>query len=94
MATPLPAKTQQPKPQPKVDQDAPRVVLDVKKVELVFVRYRDEFNAEQTQFAIVGDNMVFLLEGREMGLTKNTTPAGFGNQWIRDGIFEKLGRKV
>ncbi len=65
-----------------------------KKVELVLVTYRDEYNTPQMQLAIVGDNNVHLLEARAMGLSKNTTPQGSASKWLRDGIFEALGRPV
>ena len=70
----------------------PRKVLAAKRVELALVTYTDETNTQHTQLAVIGDNNVQLLEGRMMGLTKNTTPQGTASEWLRKGIFEKLGK--
>lgn len=55
--------------------------------------YLDESNTQQVQLCIVGDNTVHLLEGRVMGLSKNTTPQGTASEWLREGINKALGRK-
>lgn len=70
----------------------PRTVISAKSVELVLVTYIDESNQQQTQLAVVGEKNVHLLESRHLGFSKNTTPQGMGTTWIRDGIFEKLGK--
>jgi hypothetical protein len=89
MATPLQTKT----PQQAQQEDGPRTVLGAKKVELALVTYLDEFNVQQVQLAVVGENNVHLIEGRQFGLTKNTTPQGSASEWLREGIFKALGRK-
>lgn len=72
----------------------PRTVLGAKSVELTLITYTDEYNVQQCQLAVVGDNTVHLLEARAMGISKNTTPVGTAGTWLRDGIFKALGRKV
>lgn len=52
--------------------------------------FTDESNVEHTTLAIVGDTKVHLLEGRNLGFSKNTTPAGLGSEWLFKGITEKL----
>lgn len=74
------------------DQVEIRTVLDVKEVKLAVVSYKDDTGRLVAQLAIVGDNNVNLLESRSLGLTKETTPQGFASNWLRDGIFEKLGK--
>lgn len=69
----------------------PRKVLGAKRVELALVTYTDDSNVKQFQLAIIGDNNVHLLEGRSMGFSKNTTPQGNASEWLKNGIFEKLG---
>lgn len=90
MATPLQVKTNTPAtPQESGD---PRTVLAAKKVELALVTYRDEYNVPQVQLALVGENTVHLIEGRSMGLSKNTTPQGTASEWLKNGIFKALGK--
>jgi hypothetical protein len=85
MATPLQMKTNEPL--------EPRKVQGAKRVDLALVTYTDESNVQQTQLAIIGDNNVHLLEGRTLGFSKNTTPQGNASEWLKKGIFEKLGIK-
>jgi hypothetical protein len=85
MATPLQMKTNAP--------TEPRKVLAAKRVELALVTYTDETNTQQTQLAVIGENTVHLIEGRALGFSKNTTPQGTASDWIKKGIFEKLGIK-
>lgn len=90
MAQPLmPQSQEDQKPRPP-----PRKVVAVKGVDLVLVTYTDEAGQQITQLAVVGDNQVHLLEGRALGFARTTTPQGVANPWLRDGIFEKLGRKA
>ncbi len=91
MATPLPVKTSA---APMQEQDAPRTVLDVKKVDLVLIQFRDEYNTEQTQLGVVGERNVFLLESRTLGISKNTSAVGMASRWLRDGIFKLMGKKI
>lgn len=72
--------------------DGKRVVA-AKVVELALVTYIDEYNVQQVQLAVVGDNQVHLLESRGLGLSKNTTPQGTASEWLRKGLFEALGKK-
>ena len=73
-------------------EDKPRTVLGAKIVEVALVTYLDERGQQQTQLAVVGDNNVHLLESRQFGISKNTTPQGVASEWLTKGIFEKLGR--
>lgn len=70
----------------------PKTVIAAKPVELALVTYTDETNTQQTQLAVIGENNVHLIEGRALGFSKNTTPQGSASEWLRKGIFEKLGR--
>lgn len=84
MATPL---------QPKMNEPlSPKTVIAAKPVELALVTYTDESNTQQTQLAVIGENNVHLIEGRALGFSKNTTPQGSASEWLRKGIFAKLGR--
>ncbi len=65
--------------------------MAAKKVDLVLVTYRDEYNTVQTQLAVLGENNIHLLESRGLGVSKNTTPQGKASQWLREGIFSALG---
>lgn len=73
--------------------ETPRTVIAAKKVDLVLVTYLDEYNQQQSQLAVVGENTVHLLESRRLGMSVNTTPQGIATQWLRDGVFKALGRK-
>jgi hypothetical protein len=81
-----------------IDQEqsraAPRSVLAAKGVDLALITYVDEQGTQITQLAVVGDNRVHVLDGKPMGFSKVTTPQGLANDWLRDGVFAKLGRKV
>ena len=81
-----------------IDQEqsraAPRTVLAAKGVDLALITYVDEQGTQITQLAVVGDNRVHVLDGKPMGFSKVTTPQGLANDWLRDGVFSKLGRKV
>lgn len=71
---------------------SPKTVIAAKPVELALVTYTDESNTQQTQLAVIGENNVHLIEGRALGFSKNTTPQGSASEWLRKGIFAKLGR--
>ena len=62
----------------------------VKRVDVAILTFTDETNQQHCTLAIVGDKHVHLLEGRELGLSKNTTPKGRGAQWLAQAIFDKL----
>ena len=68
----------------------PRKVLGAKRVELAMVTYTDESNTQHTQLAVIGEHNIHLIEGRGLGLSKNTTPQGNASEWLKKGIFEKL----
>lgn len=91
MATPLP-QAQSPQPEQQKPQ-TPRTVLSAKVVDLVLVKYTDEFNQQQVQLGVVGDNTVHLLESRQLGISRGTTPQGVASPWLKDGVFKLLGRK-
>jgi hypothetical protein len=74
-----------------MDQTAtPRTVLSAKVVNLALVSFVDEKGRQITQLAIVGENNVHLLDSKEMGFRKETTPSGLATEWLKKGIFEKL----
>lgn len=71
----------------------PRTVLGAKVVELVLVTYRDEYNQQQVQLGVLGENTIHLLESRQLGISKSTTPQGVATAWLKEGVFKALGRK-
>jgi hypothetical protein len=90
MASPLESMMGQ---QGTKERPPPRTVLGVKGVDLILVRYTDDRGTENVQLAVVGDNNVHMINGRLFGLSSSDTPQGNANPWLRDAIFEKLGRK-
>ena len=62
-------------------------------MELALVTYYDEFGTQQTGLAVVGENQVHLIDGKVTGFSNTTTPQGLASNWLRDGIFQALGRK-
>ncbi len=90
MATPLAATTVHPKSVPT--DRTPNRVLAVKEVTLALVTYIDNEGTQQTQLAVVGDNSVHLLSGKNLGISE-TRAQGKATDWLVDGIFKKLGRK-
>lgn len=70
-----------------------REVLAAKSVDLLLVTYADDAGNQYTQLAVAGDNEIQLIDGRMAGLSKVATPQGRANEWLANGIFEKLGRK-
>lgn len=91
MATPLDTMTR-PQDGPK-ERPAPRTVQGAKPVDIVLLTYTDDRGMQHTQLAAVGDNQVHLINGRTLGFSKSDTPQGQANPWLRDAVFEKLGRK-
>lgn len=75
------------------ERPAPRSVLAAKPVDIILVRYVDDRGQEHTQLAAVGDSEVHLINGRTLGFSRSDTPQGQANPWLRDAVFEKLGRK-
>lgn len=51
------------------------------------VSYVDEAGQVVTQLAIIGDNNVNLLESRNLGLSKTTTPQGKASKWLTEGVL-------
>lgn len=74
-------------------QRMPRTVTAAKVVDLVLVTYQDEYNQQQVQLGVMGENTIHLLESRQLGVSKSTTPQGVASQWLRDGVFKMLGRE-
>lgn len=70
-----------------------RTVLAAKGVDIALITYTDERGQQFTQLAVVGDNRVHLIEGRAMGFSRATTPQGVAQDWLRDGVFAKLGKR-
>lgn len=78
-----------------VRQDlVPQTVLAVKPVELALISFTDEENKQMTTLAVIGDNLVHILEGRTLGFSKNTTRQGVASKWLRDGVFKALGKPI
>ena len=77
-----------------IDQEqsraAPRTVLAAKRVEVALVTYVDENGTQFTSLAVVGDSKVHMLDGKPMGFSRVATAQGLANNWLRDGIIEKL----
>jgi hypothetical protein len=63
-------------------------------VELALIAYKDEYNRDVTQFAIVGKNTVHLLDGKALGVQANTQRSGRASAPLRDAVFKALGREV
>jgi hypothetical protein len=68
----------------------PRRVQAAKRVELALVTFTDESNQQHSTLAVIGDKNVHLLEGRDLGFSKNSTPSGRAAQWLAQAIFDKL----
>lgn len=68
--------------------------MAVKPVEVALVSYTDPRGMLNTTLAIIGDNKVQLLDGQALGITKARTPVGLAAEWLKKGIFEKIGKKV
>lgn len=88
MAEPIVATEQ------KLERPSPKTVLTAKSVDLALVSYADETGFIRTQLAVIGENNVHLIDGRPLGISKESTPQGIANAWLRDGIMVKLGRKA
>ena len=92
MATPL-KTTEATTPPMSVPADrTPRRVLAVKEVTLALITYIDNENMQQTQLAVVGDNSIHLLSGKQLGISQ-TVAQGNAADWLVEGVFKKLGRK-
>ena len=72
------------------EQTAPRTVQAAKFVELAIVTFSDDTNVQHTTLAVVGENHIHLLEGRELGYCPHTTPKGNASAWLTKAIKEKL----
>lgn len=82
--------------QPQMQEEtkyAPKTVLSAVAVELALVSYTDGDGMMTTQFAIVGNNNVMLLDSKELGLGSERKPAGQAGGWLRDGILAAMGKK-
>jgi hypothetical protein len=51
------------------------------------ISYSDGTGNETTQFAIVGDNTVMLLDSRTLVGAESRTPTGFATGWLKDSIL-------
>jgi hypothetical protein len=60
---------------------------------MAIVSYTDERGIEYVQPALVGDNHVHLLNGRELGFSEAVTPSGRAVEWLKTAILEKLKGK-
>ena len=68
----------------------PRTVLSAQPVELVLITYADESNQLVTQFGVVGEKNVHLLESRSLGVSRNSTPQGQASRHDRHPVHRKL----
>lgn len=82
-----------PQTQNQNERPEPNTVVAAKPVEVVLVQYTDPRGILMTSLAVVGDTKVQLLDGSVLGLTKSRTPVGQAAEWLKKGIFAKLGRK-
>lgn len=73
-------------------QYQPKTVLSAAPVDLAMVSYVDNDGEVVTQFAIVGNNNVMLLDSKEIGLGTERKPAGQAGGWLKDGILKAMGR--
>lgn len=89
MAVPLQVKTQQ----QTSERPLPKSVQAAKVVELALITYTDENGIQQSQLGVIGDNNVHLISGRLLGFSDTTTSQGQATEWLRNAVFEKLGRK-
>lgn len=68
--------------------------VDAALVEVALVTYKDEFNQDVTQFALIGKNNVHLLNGQALGTSPNRQRSGPAAKPLRNAIFKALGRDV
>lgn len=59
-------------------------------MKLAMISYVSPTNEEVTQLAVVGENTVFLLESRDLGFAKNTTPRGSAAKWLADAVLKQI----
>jgi hypothetical protein len=71
----------------------PNEVQSAKRVDLALVQFTDEYNQQHVTLAVVGENRIHILEGRELGFSKNTTPAGPASPKLAAQIFALLDGK-
>lgn len=64
--------------------------MDAKIVKIALITYTDEYGAEVTQPALVGDNSVVLLDASVFGVSRNRTLQGPASEWVREGVLKKL----
>lgn len=79
--------------QSPTERPDPNTVVAAKVVELALIQYTDPRGILQTGLAVIGENRVQLLDSQALGLTKSKAPVGLAAEWLRKGIFEKLGRE-
>jgi hypothetical protein len=71
----------------------PNTVVAAKPVDVVLVQYTDPRGVLMTSLAVVGESKVHLIDSTAIGFSKTRTPVGQAAEWLKKGIFEKLGRK-
>lgn len=80
-------------PQSQQEQNfPPRTVISAAPVDLALVSYTDNDGQVVSQFAIVGNNNVILLDSREIGVGQERRPAGQAGGWLKDGILKAMGK--
>lgn len=70
-----------------------RTLTGAKKVDLAVVSYTDDKGGDHTQLAVVGDNTVFLLDGKMTGFSSTATPHGRAADWLSKQILSALKGK-
>jgi hypothetical protein len=80
-------------PQQTEEKLQPRTVLSAAKVDLALVSYVDQNGELVTQFAIIGNHNVVLLDSKEIGVGQERKPAGTATGWLKDGILKAMGRE-
>jgi hypothetical protein len=78
--------------EPQEQQFPPNTVQSTKKVDLALISYSDGTGQQVTQFAIVGDNSVLLLDSKELVGAEGRTPTGFATGWLKDGVLANIRR--
>lgn len=68
--------------------------VDAALVEVALVTYKNEFNQNVQQFALIGRNTVHLLNGQALGTSPNRERSGPAARPLRNAIFQALGRDI
>jgi hypothetical protein len=75
---------------PEESKYPPKTIQAVEEVSIKLIRYTDQNGENMSQFALVGENNVIMLDHKALGISEQRTPMGFALGWLRDGIFAML----